>query len=159
MINILILCTGNSARSILAEHLFNTLGAGRVRAFSAGSKPAGAVNPHALALIASKGGDVSALRSKSWDEFEGPEAPVMDAVITVCDSAASEACPVWPGAPVRAHWGLPDPAGVEPEDAARAAFESTFQALEGRVKAVLALADLSDPARLQAALNAAHSQD
>ncbi|MCR9129152.1 MAG: arsenate reductase ArsC [Alphaproteobacteria bacterium] len=158
MLNILILCTGNSARSILAEALFNFEGEGRVRAWSAGSKPAGAVNRHALSLLAAKGFDTSSFRSKSWDEFEGPDAPVMDAVITVCDSAASEACPVWPGAPVRAHWGLPDPAGVEPDDDARAAFEATFAALQRRVRAVLAEGRLDDPARLQAALNNAHAE-
>ena len=156
MINILILCTGNSARSILAEALFNARGHGRVRAYSAGAKPAGQVNPHALDLLQSRGLETSALRSKSWDEFEGPGAPVMDAVITVCDSAASEACPVWPGAPVRAHWGLPDPAGIEPEAEARAAFERTFQELDTRVRAVLAVADLDDPSHLQAALANAH---
>ena len=156
MIEILILCTGNSARSILAEALFNARGAGRVRAHSAGSEPAGAVNPHARALLADTGFNTQALRSKSWDEFEGPHAPVMDAVITVCDAAAREACPVWPGAPVRAHWGLPDPAGVEPAEAARAAFESTFQALEARIETVLAEPDLDDPERLRAVLGAAH---
>ena len=156
MITILILCTGNSARSILAEALFNARGAGRVRAHSAGSDPAGAVNPHALALLEDKGFDTSGLRSKSWDEFEGPDGPVMDGVITVCDAAAREACPVWPGAPVRAHWGLPDPAGVEPAEAARAAFESTFHALEARIETVLAEPDLDDPERLRAVLGAAH---
>mgnify|MGYP006275390743 FL=1 len=158
MMNILILCTGNSARSILAEALFNARGQGRVRAWSAGSKPAGAVNPHALALLARKGFSTDSLRSKSLVEFEDAQAPVMDAVITVCDSAASEACPVWPGAPVRAHWGLPDPAGATGDAQARAAFESTFQALEARIEAVLAHDDLNEPARLQAALTSAHQE-
>lgn len=156
MINLLILCTGNSARSILAEALFNARGGGRVRAFSAGSQPTGVVNPHALALLERQGVDVAGLRSKSWDAFEGPDAPAMDAVITVCDSAASEACPVWPGAPVRAHWGLPDPAGIEPDDAAVKAFEATWRALEARVDAVLSEDRLDDPAGLKAALDAAH---
>lgn len=156
MLNILILCTGNSARSILAEALFNAEGAGRFRAYSAGSKPAGKVNRHALALLEAKGFDVTCFRSKNWAEFEGPSAPVMDAVITVCDSAASEACPIWPGAPVRAHWGLPDPAGVEPDEAARLAFEDTFAALQRRVRAVLCETALDDPTRLHAALTAAH---
>jgi arsenate reductase len=158
MLNILILCTGNSARSILAEALFNAEGKGRVRAYSAGSKPAGAVNPHAIALLRSKGFDTDSFRSKTWAEFEHPDAPLMDAVITVCDSAAREACPVWPGAPVRAHWGLPDPAGVEPEAAARAAFEETYQALQSRIRAVLSADGIEDPAHLQAALNAAHAE-
>ncbi len=158
MLNILILCTGNSARSILAEALFNTRSDGRVRAFSAGSRPAGAVNPNALTLLADRGINTDGLHSKSWDVFEGPNAPVMDAVITVCDSAASEACPVWPGAPVRAHWGLPDPAAVEDAAEARAAFERTFQTLDARISAVLAEDRLNDPARLQAALTKAQAE-
>ena len=158
MVTLLILCTGNSARSILAEALFNALGDGRVRAVSAGSNPAGAVNPHALAVLAAHGVEARGLRSKSWDEFAGPDAPVVDGVITVCDSAAAETCPIWPGAPVRAHWGLPDPAGIEPEDAARAAFETTFQSIKARVSAVMAQQDLSDPAALESALAAAHRE-
>jgi arsenate reductase len=158
MINLLILCTANSARSILAEAVFNARGGARLHAFSAGSKPAGAVNPHALALLLDEGIDITGLRSKSWEEFERPGAPVMDAVITVCDSAASEACPVWPGAPVRTHWGLPDPAGVEPEDAASAAFKQTYHSLAARIDHVLACTHLGDRAALARALGDAHDR-
>ena len=110
-INILILCTANSARSILGEALIQRLGQGRFRAFSAGSQPRGIPNPTGLKLLESLGHDISGFRSKSWDEFAGTDAPQMDIVITVCDSAAGESCPLWPGAPVKAHWGIPDPAG------------------------------------------------
>lgn len=137
-LNILILCTGNSARSILGEALFNARADGRIRAYSAGSAPTGAPNPYALETLERHGLPTHGARSKSWDEFEGPDAPQMDAVITVCDSAAAETCPVWPGAPVRAHWGLPDPAGIEDPEQARAAFEATYQALAAAVDAVLA---------------------
>jgi len=104
--NILVLCTGNSARSILLESLLNHLGGGRISAFSAGSKPAGQVHPGALALLMREGFDLGGLRSKSWDEFGNSNSPVMDAVITVCGNAANEECPIWPGAPVKAHWGV-----------------------------------------------------
>ena len=138
--NILILCTGNSARSIIGEVLINHLGAGRFRGYSAGSNPTGKVNPHALALLAEKGHDTSGLRSKSWDEFARPDAPHMDFVFTVCDSAASEPCPVWPGAPVQAHWGIPDPAAAQGgEDEIRAAFELAYGQLTRRIKAFMAL--------------------
>lgn len=138
--NILVLCTGNSARSILAEVLFNALGKGRVRAFSAGSKAAGAVNPGAIRLLERNGFDVSHLRSKSWAEFAAPGAPPMDVVITVCASAAGEACPAFPGKAVRAHWGLADPAGVPGGVAAEdAAFTRTWALLRRRVEAFLAL--------------------
>lgn len=138
--HILILCTGNSARSILAEAAFNHLGRGRVRAFSAGSRPTGQPHPLALALLAGKGIDTGFARSKSWDEFAGPQAPRMDLVITVCDSAAAETCPFWPGAPIRAHWGLPDPAAVSGAEATRAeAFARTWAALERRVRELLDL--------------------
>jgi len=153
--NVLILCTGNSARSILGEALFNRLGEGRVRAFSAGSKPAGAVHPAALRLLERKGHDRAGLRSKNWNEFATREAPPMDIVITVCGNAAGEACPVFPGRAVRAHWGLPDPAAVIGEDAAiDAAFEQTYGLLQRRVKAFLDLPfeDLTDGA-LQAGLD------
>src|SRR5205085_4486821 len=113
--NVLFLCTGNSARSILAEAILNRDGGGRFRAWSAGSFPKGAVHPMALALLAGHGVDKSGLRSKSWDEFLGDEAPVFDHVITVCDNAAGEVCPIWPGHPARAHWSIPDPAAVEGE--------------------------------------------
>ena len=137
-LNILVLCTGNSARSILGEALFNHLGAGRVRAWSAGSQPAGRVNPVALETLAAHGVPVPEARSKSWDEFAVPGAPQFDLIITVCGSAAGETCPVWPGHPVTAHWGIDDPAHVEPLEARRAAFEVAYNALERRVRALLA---------------------
>lgn len=139
-INVLILCTGNSARSILGEALFNHLGKGRVRAFSAGSKPSGQVNPVALETLEKHGVPVpSDARSKSWDEFAAPGAPKLDYIFTVCASAAAEACPIWPGHPTTAHWGIDDPAYVEPMAARRAAFEVAYAALEKRIKAFLAL--------------------
>lgn len=140
--NMLVLCTGNSARSILAEALLNHLGGGRVRAFSAGSHPTGTVNPHALALLVRKGVPAGAARSKSWQEFAGPGAPPLDAVITVCDNAAGEACPVWPGHPVTAHWGVADPAAVKgSQRQVEAAFEEAFAILDYRVRALLAFLD------------------
>ena len=139
MINVLVLCTGNSARSILGEALFNHLGAGRVRAFSAGSKPGGIVNPVALETLAKHGIHVTDARSKSWDEFAAPGAPRINFVFTVCANAANETCPIWPGHPTTAHWAIPDPAHVEPMDARRAAFETAYQQLERRVRAFLAL--------------------
>ncbi|MBL8416851.1 MAG: arsenate reductase ArsC, partial [Dechloromonas sp.] len=117
--NVLVLCTGNSARSILGEALFNHLGKGRVRAFSAGSQPSGKVNPVALETLAAHGvpwPNAGHPRSKSWEEFSGSEAPQMDFIFTVCASAAGEACPIWPGHPATAHWGIADPAHVEPPD-------------------------------------------
>jgi arsenate reductase len=133
--NVLFLCTGNSARSILAEALVDHWGAGRLRGFSAGSYPKGQVHPYALDLLASLQMPIAALRSKSWDEFAVPRAPVMDFIFTVCDQAAGEACPVWPGKPVTAHWGLPDPAAVEgTEQKKRNAFRDAFAILERRVK-------------------------
>lgn len=136
--NILVLCTGNSARSILLESIFNTLGAGRVRAYSAGSNPTGKVHPQSLALLKELGHDTSGARSKSWDEFAAEDAPEMDMVITVCASAAGETCPVWPGAPVRAHWGVEDPAAAEQPDW-DAAFRAAYATLEKRAKALLEL--------------------
>lgn len=138
---VLFLCTGNSARSILAECLLNTMAEGRFRAVSAGSQPAGTVNPFALELLDSKGLDTGGLYSKSWDAFELDRGgPRIDLVITVCDSAAAETCPVWPGHPLSAHWGLPDPAAVTGSDAdKRAAFEAVFDALEARIAAFLDL--------------------
>lgn len=138
---VLFLCTGNSARSILAECLLNTMAEGRFRAVSAGSQPAGTVNPIALELLESKGLDTGGLYSKSWDAFELDRGgPRIDLVITVCDSAAAETCPVWPGHPLSAHWGLPDPAAVTGSDAdKRAAFEAVFDALEARIAAFLDL--------------------
>ena len=146
-INVLILCTGNSARSILGEALFNHLGQGRVRAFSAGSKPSGKVNPVALETLYNHGVPLPAeVRSKSWDEFATPEAPKLDYIFTVCASAAGETCPIWPGHPTTAHWGIDDPAHVEPLEARQAAFEVAYQALEKRIKAFLAL-DLESMSR------------
>ena len=138
--NVLILCTGNSARSILGEAVFNHQGNGRFRAFSAGSRPTGAPNPHAIALLQRLGYDTSFARSKSWDEFATPDAPHLDFVFTVCDNAAAEECPYWPGVPMTAHWGLPDPAAVEGTDAEKAlAFADTYNALLRRVQAFAAL--------------------
>lgn len=138
--NILVLCTGNSARSILGEVILGRLGAGRVTAFSAGSQPKGAVHPGALRLLAARGIDAVGLHSKSWNVFTGPDAPVIDLVITVCGSAAGEACPVFPGTPLRAHWGLPDPAAVTGDDAAvDAAFAQTWDWLTLRAEAFFAL--------------------
>ena len=152
--NVLVVCTGNSARSILGEALFNYLGQGRVRAFSAGSKPKGVPHPGALRLLARRGIDTSAFRSKSWDEFTAPDAPVIDLAITVCGNAAGEACPVFLGSPLRAHWGLPDPADVTGTEAeVDAAFEETWRLLEMRVRAFLALnRGATDKTTLQAAL-------
>ena len=138
--NVLILCTGNSARSILGEAVFNHYGNGKFRAFSAGSRPAGLPNPFAIDLLKREGIDTAFARSKSWDEFALPDAPKMDFAITVCDSAAAEECPYWPGAPVNAHWGLPDPAAVEGSDAEKAvAFAETYAALMRRAQAFAAL--------------------
>ena len=139
-IKVLILCTGNSARSILGEALFNQLGGGQIQAYSAGSQPSGRVNPVAIETLAAHGVTLPAdLRSKSWDEFAAPGAPHFDYIFTVCASAAGEACPIWPGHPTTAHWGIDDPAHVEPIEARRAAFEVAYLALEKRVKAFLAL--------------------
>ena len=138
--NVLFLCTGNSARSILAEAIMNRLGGGRFVAYSAGSMPKGEVNPHALALLKSQGFDTAGFRSKSWDEFAGPGAPPMHFVFTVCDNAASEVCPVWPGQPVTAHWGIPDPAAAEGSDAEiGVAFAEAYRQLERRISLFLSL--------------------
>ena len=137
--NVLVLCTGNSARSIFGEALFNHLGRGRVRAFSAGSKPTGRVNPTALETLEKHGIAVSDARSKSWDEFAVPGGLTFDFIFTVCDNAANEACPVWPGHPATAHWGIPDPAHVEPMEARVEAFETAYRQLKRRVEAFLAL--------------------
>ena len=138
--HVLFLCTGNSARSVMAEALLAVLGRGRFRAYSAGSQPSGRVQPMAADLAGKIGFDVSALRSKSWDEYAGPDAPPMDLVITVCDSAAGESCPFWPGAPATAHWGVPDPAAVEgDEDTRRHAYLSAFATLRRRVELLVSL--------------------
>ena len=133
--NVLFLCTGNSARSILAESLMNHWGAGRFRGFSAGSHPKGAVHPMALELLRSLELPVEGMRSKSWSEFASPGAPAMDFVFTVCDQAAGEVCPLWPGQPVTAHWGVPDPAAAEGSEVERRqAFRDAFRVLEQRIK-------------------------
>jgi protein-tyrosine-phosphatase len=138
--NVLFLCTGNSARSILSEALLNKRGQGQFRAFSAGSHPAGRVNPYALALLQRMGYSTDGLRSKSWDEFAAPGAPELDFVFTVCDNAAGEVCPMWPGQPITAHWGIPDPAAVEGTDEQkRKAFDDAFRILERRISLFLSL--------------------
>lgn len=138
--NVLFLCTGNSARSILAESILNHLGESRFRALSAGSFPKGAVHPLALELLQQQGLPTAELRSKSWDEFAAPGAPPIDFIFTVCDNAAGEACPIWPGKPTSAHWGIPDPAAVTGSDAARRrAFREAYQALEARIGRFVAL--------------------
>jgi protein-tyrosine-phosphatase len=132
--NVLFLCTHNSARSVIAECVLNRLGAGKFQAFSAGSQPRGAVHPYAVDMLQKNGYDITGLRSKSWDEFAAPGAPRMDFVFTVCDDAANEVCPVWPGQPMTAHWGLPDPSaagGTEAEK--RLAFASTHRMLYQRI--------------------------
>jgi len=132
--NVLFLCTGNSARSILAESYLNSIGANRFRAFSAGSHPGGRVNPFALDLLEGAGIPTEGLRSKAWDEFAKPGAPHMDIIITVCDQAAGEVCPVWPGQPMTAHWGVEDPAAVKGDDETRrAAFMKAFSVLQRRI--------------------------
>jgi arsenate reductase len=137
--NVLVLCTGNSARSILGEVLFNHLGKGKFKAYSAGSRPAGKVNPGALELLALQGHSIDGLRSKSWDEFAAPDAPEIDFIITVCDNAAGEACPIWPGKPATAHWGIPDPAHIEGDDARRAAFKRASEQLARRIQLFMSL--------------------
>ena len=139
IINVLFLCTGNSARSIVAEALLNRHGGERFRAFSAGSFPKGAVHPMALDLLRGLGFETAGLRSKSWDEFAASDAPQLDFIITVCDNAAGEVCPVWPGKPVKAHWGIEDPAAVE-GDGQREAFLAAFRDLESRIGEFLATA-------------------
>lgn len=156
MTNVLLLCTGNSARSIIAEVLLNDLGAGRFRACSAGSAPTGDVNPGALEKLERAGHATDGLASKSWDVFSGPDAPAFDVVITVCDSAAGESCPVWNGAPVAVHWGIPDPAAAAPA-ARRAAFDCAYSQLRRRIAALLELDFAGDAPRLRAALQDIHA--
>jgi protein-tyrosine-phosphatase len=138
--NVLFLCTGNSARSILAESILRKDGAGRFNAFSAGSHPKGAVNPFAFKVLTAYGYPTDGFRSKSWDEFAVPLAPEMDFVFTVCDAAAGEACPFWPGQPMTAHWGIEDPAAVEGTDVQKeAAFNLAFRYLKNRISAFTSL--------------------
>ncbi len=154
--NVLFLCTGNSARSILAEAIMNRLGAGRFKAWSAGSMPTGKVNPHALALLEKYNYPTIGLRSKSWEEFAAPGAPKLDFVFTVCDNAANEVCPIWPGQPMSAHWGLPDPAAATGNEAQIAlAFADAYRMLSNRISifANLPLASL-DRMSLQHRLDA-----
>jgi len=133
-LNLLFLCTGNSARSILAEAIVNRDGRGRFRAFSAGSMPKGEVHPQALNLLRSLHYPTEGLRSKSWEEFSGPDAPKLDFVFTVCDNAAAEVCPIWPGQPMTAHWGVPDPAAAQGSPAEiGAAFADTYRMLNSRI--------------------------
>ena len=138
--NVLFLCTGNSARSIMAEAILDRAGKGRFRAFSAGSQPKGQVHPYALELLRRMNFDVSALRSKSWQEFSGAGAPELDFVFTVCDNAAAETCPVWPGQPMTAHWGVPDPAAATGNEAeVRLAFVDAFRMLSNRIDVFVSL--------------------
>ena len=138
--NVLFLCTHNSARSIMAEALLNTIGRARFQAFSSGSAPSGRVNPFAIEIAKTLGYRTENIRSKSWDEFAKPGAPHMDIIITVCDSAAGEVCPFWPGHPATAHWGFPDPAGVEgSDDEKRRAFNQVFQAIRRRIDLLASL--------------------
>jgi len=134
LLNVLFLCTGNSARSILAEAIINRIGAGKFRGYSAGSQPKGEVNPSAIRLLKSLNYKTDDLRSKSWDEFAQPGAPHLDFVFTVCDNAANEVCPIWPGQPMTAHWGVPDPAAVTgSEGEIGAAFADTYRMLNNRI--------------------------
>ncbi len=138
--NVLFVCTGNSARSVIGEVLLNQIGRGRFRAYSAGSQPRGEIHPLTLATLAGFHMPIDGLRSKSWSEFAAPGAPPLDFVFTVCDSAAGEACPVWPGQPITAHWGLPDPAAVEGTDAVKTrAFQDTAVSLKRRIELLMSL--------------------
>ena len=137
-INLLFLCTGNSARSLIAEGVLRQLGGKAFNAFSAGSNPTGKPNPHAIAVLRQHDIDTGFARSKSWDEFAGSDAPQLDLIITVCDNAAGETCPIWPGRPATAHWGLPDPAAVDgPQQAINAAFLDTYDELVQRIRYLL----------------------
>lgn len=138
--NVLFLCTGNSARSILAECVLNRYGQGRFRAYSAGSHPTGRVNPYAIDLLNNQNYPTAELRSKNWNEFAAPDAPKLDFVFTVCDNAAGEVCPVWPGQPMTAHWGVPDPASVDGTEAVRrAAFADTMRMMTQRISVFTSL--------------------
>ena len=160
--NVLILCTGNSARSILAEAILNKDCAGRFRAYSAGSQPTGAVHPQALRMLEKLGHPTEGLRSKSWDEFAAAGAPPLDFIVTVCDNAAGEVCPVWPGKPVTAHWGIPDPAAAEGSEAEVAlAFGEAYKQLSRRIALFLALpiGALTDQALRTHMLEISHMAD
>lgn len=154
--NVLILCTGNSARSIMAEALLNVLSQGKFNAYSAGSQPTGKVNPFAIEQIQAIDYSLENLRSKSWDEFAQADAPAMDFIITVCDNAAGEICPFWPGRPISAHWGFPDPAAAEgSNDEKRQSFSATFNQIKRRIEKLLALPlDTMDREKIQQALQA-----
>lgn len=153
--NVLFLCTGNSARSVLAESLLNQMGHGEFHAYSAGSKPAGKINPFTLELLDKSHLPTHALRSKSWDEFTQPGSPRFDFVITVCDDAAGEVCPVWPGHPITAHWGIPDPAAVQgTDDEKRHAFVHAMEQLQSRISMLVNLPiDKLDALKLKQAVN------
>ena len=153
-LNILILCTGNSARSILAEALINKYGGKRFKGFSAGSHPVGKVNPVAIELLSAYGHPMDHLRSKSWDEFTSADAPIMDATITVCDNAAGETCPVWPGAPAKAHWGMEDPAAFKGKFHEKmTVFEMVYRELERHIERLIDLPpDKLTPSQLQNSL-------
>lgn len=157
---VLVLCTGYSARSVLGERLVSSLGDGTFIGLSAGSSPKGMPNPLAVATLRANGHDVDGLRSKSWDEFAVPGAPPVDIIITVCDQAAGEACPVWPGHPVSAHWGLADPSDAEGEQADKlAAFETTYHCLRRRIEALVALPlHTMEPMTIRAALQSIHEE-
>jgi arsenate reductase len=152
--NVLFLCTGNSARSIMAEKILDHVSAGKFRAFSAGSHPKGEVNPFALKVLAASGYPTEGARSKSWDEFSGPEAPQLDFVFTVCDNAAGEVCPYWPGQPMTAHWGIEDPAAVEGTDIEKErAFNLALSYLRNRISQFVAIPiDRLDKLKLSAKL-------
>ena len=158
--NLLFLCTGNSARSVIAEALLNKEGGGLFKAYSAGSMPKGEVNPHALSLVQALGFEASDFRSKSWDEFAKPGAPPLDFVITVCDNAAGEVCPIWPGQPMTAHWGIPDPAAAEGTEAEiAAAFAEAARQLGTRIRLFLSLPhETIDHMSLQTRLRKIHEE-
>ncbi|MBN8479530.1 MAG: arsenate reductase ArsC [Burkholderiales bacterium] len=153
-LHVLFLCTGNSARSIMAESLLRQMGGGRLVAHSAGSRPAGTVNPYAIDQLLRSGLPVDGLRSKSWEEFAAPGAPALDLVITVCDNAAGEICPIWPGHPLTAHWGVPDPAAVDgDDDTKRRAYADACERLAARIARLVRLPiDRLDPPTLQSEL-------